>query len=360
MTDTLLDTSYNWRIVEYKFKADSNYAYFILGRLLPYWKSKYYISKDVAKYSEGLTNNLGEYVGQELDLFTSLDDVRLLPIQQYLKVSKDTTICQTGDSAVLRVLSGEGPYQWRSSKNPTLILSSSDSIKIVVMDSTTKYEVFSPYDTASIMVYLHKPSYDSISVLNCGNMYWRGKWRNADGIYRDTGFTKFGCKAYYKLNFKRTLNNKVTILDSAELRADQDSVSYQWYYCNPWTRLDGESKRTIKGSKGKTYAVVLNNGKGCIDTSNCISLGGSSIVSEEKLDWRVFPNPFQEAFRIVLDKIYHSIGVKLSNMNGKLILKENFKNQSILNIQNSSLPSGSYYLQIEAEGSSKFFNIQKE
>ena len=353
LQDTILDTTLNWRLVKREFKADSFYNYIYFGQFLDNRKNKFKISKTFFQ-------DYGFWGGGEFTVSFAffLDNIRLLPKWQYLDITPDINACE-GDSVELKVFSGAGGYKWILSSLPNKVLSTLPSIKIKA-DTTSMFQVMSPYDTASIMVYVTKPVYDSISIISCGQYLWRGKWRSTAGVYKDTAMNNGVCKSFYTLNFKRTLNNKVTILDSIELRADQDSVSYQWYSCNPWTRLDGESKRTIKGSKGKTYAVVLNNGKGCIDTSNCISLGGSSIVSEEKLDWRVFPNPFQEAFRIVLDKIYHSIGVKLYNMNGQLILNEYFKKQSVLDIQNSSLPSGSYYLQIEAEGSSKFFNIQKE
>ena len=105
---------------------------------------------------------------------------------------------------------------------------------------------------------------------------------------------------------------------------------------------------------------MLNNGKGCVDTSACISINGSSIVSEVKIDWRVFPNPFQEVFNIELDKIYNTVRVKLYDIYGKLIINETVKNTSRYALLNSKLSVGTYYLKVETESTSRFFNLKKE
>jgi hypothetical protein len=353
LQDTVLDTTLNWRYVRREFKADSNYNFIYFGQFLDKRKNKILISKTFFQ-------DYGFYNGGEFTVLFAffLDHIRLLPKWQYLEVTQDKNACE-GDSFSLNVLSGSGPHKWILSSQPSNILSTSSSLKIKA-DTTSIFQVMSPYDTASIMVYVTKPIYDSISITSCSSYLWRGKLRSATGVYKDTIINTGGCKTYYTLKFKRTINNKVSKLDSTELRADQDSVSYQWYSCNPWTKLDGETKRTIKGSKNNTYAVVLNNGKGCIDTSECISISGSNIVSEEKLDWRVFPNPFQETFNIDLDKSYKEVEIKLYNIYGKLIIHETVKNTRDYYIQNSNLPVGFYYLQVKTENTTKFFNLKKD
>ena len=349
--DTILDTTNRWRMIKVAFKSDSAYKYLNFAQFMD--------RKKFAKYKIRCLNTLNGFLNNfELTFPFYVDDVRLLPKWQYLDVSPDMNACEE-DSVSLNVLSGFGSYKWILSSQPNNVLSTLSSLKIKV-DTTSMFQVMSPFDTASIMVYITKPVYDSISITSCGKYFWRGKWRSAQGVYKDTVTNGGVCKSFYTLDFKRTLNNKITKLDSTELRADQDSVGYQWYSCNPWTKLNGEAQRTIKVSKSKSYAVVLNNGKGCIDTSDCISIGGSSIVSEKKIDWRVFPNPFQETFYIELDKIYHTCSVKLYDMTGKLVLNELIKNSSNYTIQTSSLSVGSYYLQVEAADAIKFYNLKKE
>lgn len=350
LQDTILDTSYKWRLIERTFKADSAYtsAAFTQFSLKSLKYRLYYVD---TTGSTGIPNVYG------VDFETYIDDIRLLPQWQYLKVSNDTTIC-SGSTVNLRVMNGSGPYKWRLASKPSSILSTTSSLSIKV-DTTSMYQVMSPYDTASIMVYVTKPTYDSISMVSCGKYLWRGKWLSAAGVYKDTSISAGGCKFYYTLNFKRTLNNKVTKLDSTELKADQDSVSYQWYYCNPWTKLNGDTSSRLKGTKGKSYTVVLNNGKGCVDTSACISINGSSIVSEVKIDWRVFPNPLVDELTIELDRLYSHISAKVYDVSGKLMIDKTLKNNTRFTISVINIPHGSYYLILEADGKSQFYNLKK-
>jgi len=351
LQDSILDSTYRWRLIERTIKADSFYksisiTQFRLSGL------KYKIKFIDPNSTTGLPDIYG------VDFETYIDDIRLLPQWQYLKVSNDTSIC-SGNTVKLSVLSGAGSYKWRLASQPSSILSTAASLSIKV-DTTSMYQVMSPYDTASIMVYVSRPINEVSNIVSCSSYMWRSKLLSASGTYRDSSISASGCKTYYTLNFKRTINDKITKLDTTELRADQDSVSYQWYSCSPWTKLEGETKRSLKGTKGKSYAVILNNGKGCIDTSDCVALGTSSIIAEEKLDWRVYPNPFQETFNIELDKIYNTINIKLYHITGQLIVKESVKYINSYDIHTSNLPSGLYYLQVETESASKFYNLRKE
>ncbi len=346
LQDTILDTTFKWRLIERVYKADSNYNYIILSRFTNITKSKYRLNKDSFK------------PGWSPFFVNQIDDVRLLSIDKYIRTNDDTILCLP-DNVQLKVLSGLGPFKWRRANDPSNILSNT-SILIAKVDSTTLFQVMSPYDTASIMVYLHKPVYDSINISSCGSYLWRGKLRSTTGVYKDTVNTG-SCMSYYTLYYKRILNNKVTILDSNYLKADQDSVSYQWFSCNPFTKLDGETKRTIKVSKDKSYAVVLNNGKGCIDTSDCIELYSSqlSVVRGQQV-WSVFPNPFSNEITIDLGKTYKTISIKVYDLTGRLISNHEQTKLSTFNFQLSTAPKGIYYLQIETETQNQFFNIRKE
>jgi len=353
LQDTVIDTSLNWRLVTREFKADSSFNFIYFGQFLDKRKNKTIISKTFFQ-------DYGFYNGGEFTVFFAffLDDIRLLPKWQYLEVTPDITAC-AGDSIELKVLSGAGGYVWTQVNNPQQILSTQKSIKIKLADTNISYQVMSPYDTALIVVYVNKPIYDTMNVSSCGNYIWRSKLISASGTYRDSSTSASGCKNFYTLNLKRTINDKITKLDTTELRADQDSVSYQWYSCSPWTKLEGETKRSLKGTKDKSYAVVLNNGKGCIDTSDCVALGTSSIVAEEKLDWRVYPNPIVDELTIELDRLYDNISIKMFDVLGKLWIDRSLKNNTRFSISEISIPHGSYYLILEADGKSQFYNLRK-
>ena len=470
--DTILDTSYNWRLIEREFNADSNYNYLAFGQFL---NNKFNI-KYKAIYPNYIIANLSEI--QKTYYFPYfIDDVRLLPKWQYLKVTSDVYACE-GDSVELRVLDGAGGYQWAETNNPSIILSTSESLIVKLVDTNIKYQVMSPYDTAIIPIYVAKntSTYDTINYSSCENKplkisnpnilrwydntkdtfktftttgnYWYETKTNCDvkktqmnikidiskydtirqtscdsftyknTSYKNSGFYTFpyksiyGCdsmqtlaltihKSYYQgseinsckpyqwldsiytqsgkyhkimktlhqcdsiieLDLNIGLDRRVRLENGIHYTALQDSVRYEWYRCNPWRRITNETKQTFTTKTRGSYAVVLDNGKGCRDTSDCLELYSSALINPAQAGvsmWSVFPNPFSDELIIDLGKDYKEVSVKIYDLTGRLISNQVVKNHSTLKINNSKLPSGVYYLQIETESQNQFFNIRKE
>jgi len=464
LQDTILDTSFRWRLVERIYKADSNYKFISLARFTNITQSKYRLNYD---------KNVPHWQNR---IFNQLDDIRLLPLDKYLRVSKDTTLCMS-DTVNLIVVSGAGPYAWRRASIPLTILSSTSELKIKV-DTTTLFQVMSPYDTASIMVYVdsnryiydttkyttceNKPLkvsspdiylwhdnssdtskiltnsgnywylsktnqpcllkrtqldikinsniYDTLEQTSCDSFSYRGTSYKNSGVYTSSYISVNGCDSFHSLELKiypstittlaqffctpyvwqdsiysqsgsyirkyKTvyqcdsilkldlsigLDNRLNIENGVNYTSLQDNVSYQWYRCNPWRRITNETKKTFTTKTRGSYAVVLDNGKGCRDTSDCLELYSSQVsgVSGHQA-WTVFPNPFKEVFHISLDRTYKTIHVKLYDLMGRLVITETIHHNSEFRIKNSELPKGSYYLQVETETTSQFFNLLKE
>ena len=466
LQDTILDTSFRWRLVERIYKADSNYNFISLARFTNITQSKYrlYFDKNIP--------------GWTVRIFNQLDDVRLLPLDKYLRVSPDTTLC-ISDTIKLIVKGGAGPYEWRRASIPSVILSSTAELDIKV-DTTTLIQVMSPYDTASIIVYIDSPKYkyDTIGYKTCeneplkisspdiylwhdnsldtskiltnsGNYWYLAKtnqlcllkrtqldikinsnkydtliqtscdsftyksttyknsghysfpyktihgcdslqtlaltlnnsyfqaskinscaaYRWLDSLYTQTGKyqrkmkTVHQCDSLAELDLTIGLDRRVRLENGIHYTALQDSVRYEWYRCNPWRRITNETKRTFTTKTRGSYAVVLDNGKGCRDTSDCIELYSSALINPAQAGvsmWSVFPNPFSDELIIDLGKDYKEVSVKMYDLTGRLISNQVVKNHSTLKINNSKLPSGVYYLQIETESQNQFFNIRKE
>ena len=468
LSDTSFDNSYQWRLIEHTFKADSSYEYINIARFYRYWERPYYIIPNIIAR---------RYETYPLTFVTQLDDIRLLPRSLYLKVSRDTTICNKGDSVSLKVFSGEGDYKWCLASDPVTIVSNTSSLRYKI-DSTIMFQVMSPYDTASIMVYLkdYKYQYDTVNYSTCENKplrvstpnifrwydntkdtaktftttgnYWYETKTNCDvkktqmnikidiskydtirqtscdsftyknTSYKNSGFYTFpyksiyGCdsmqtlaltihKSYYQgseinsckpyqwldsiytqsgkyhkimktlhqcdsiieLDLNIGLDRRVRLENGIHYTALQDSVRYEWYRCNPWRRITNETKQTFTTKTRGSYAVVLDNGKGCRDTSDCLELYSSALINPAQAGvsmWSVFPNPFSDELIIDLGKEYKEVSVKMYDLTGRLISNQVVKNHSTLKINNSKLPSGIYYLQIETESQNQFFNIRKE
>lgn len=252
--------------------------------------------------------------------------------------------------------------------NDTLRKTSCDSFSY----RGTSYNNSGVYTSSYISVYgcdslhtldlkLYPSKISTQSQFSCTPYVWQDSIYSQSGSYIRKYKTIHQCDSILKLDLSIGLNNKLKIENGINYTSLQDNVSYQWYRCNPWRRITNETKKTFTTKTKGSYAVVLDNGKGCRDTSDCLELYSSQVpgVSGHQA-WTVFPNPFKELFHISLDRTYKTIHVKLYDLMGRLVVTETMQHNSEFRIKNSELPKGSYYLQVETETSSQFFNLLKE
>jgi endonuclease/exonuclease/phosphatase family metal-dependent hydrolase len=80
------------------------------------------------------------------------------------------------------------------------------------------------------------------------------------------------------------------------------------------------------------------------------------LTYSQSMEVKIWPNPFNEQISISLNQ--PNFTIEVFNLNGELVLKENSTvNEKI--IQTDKLASGVYFIRIEQEGSSYFYNIVK-
>jgi hypothetical protein len=396
LQDTVFDTSYRWRLVEHIFKADSNYNYINFARFTDAIESNYTLPPSLAS---------GPRARIHMHTLNQIDDIRLLSLDTYLRISKDTNICK-GDSVELKVYGGIGDYKWINVDDPNVILSTNKTLKIIV-DSTTMFQLMSPYDTASVMVYVNCPIRRELNIQSCKNFVFRDSIFKKSGLYyytikartdtiyninlninetaydtikkdichsyfyRDSVYYRSGkykrvftnsnqCDTIITLDLKIGIDNRVKLTDGINYTALQDSVFYQWYYCYPWRKITNGNNQTFSTNTKGSYAVILDNGKGCKDTSDCIALYSSSISSINNPVVIISPNPTKN--RISIKGINTNIiEARLFDMYGRS-LDISFNRESdkiVANLEN--LAQGVYSLLItNNENNSKFYTIIKE
>ena len=250
-----------------------------------------------------------------------------------------------------------------------------DTIKQTSCDSFTYKNT--PYKNSGTYTYPYKSIYncDSFHTLNltinksksntinyqsCTPYKWNDSTYSQSGTYTRLFKTINQCDSIVTLNLKIGLNNKVNINNGINYTAQQDSVSYQWYRCNPWRRITNEIKRTFTTSTKGSYAVVLDNGKGCKDTSDCIALYSSGFATTINAITRIYPNPFNFNLTIELDKFHSEINIKIYDLSGRQILNTNYLNRDTIELDLKFVSKGTYYLQIKTENTNQFFNILKD
>ena len=250
-----------------------------------------------------------------------------------------------------------------------------DTIKQTSCDSFTYKNT--PYKNSGTYTYPYKSIYncDSFHTLNltinksksntinyqsCTPYKWNDSTYSQSGTYTRLFKTINQCDSIVTLNLKIGLNNKVNINNGINYTAQQDSVSYQWYRCNPWRRITNETKQTFTTTTKGSYAVVLDNGKGCKDTSDCIALYSSGFATTIDAMTRIYPNPFNSNLTIELDKFHSEINIKIYDLSGRQILNTNYLNRDTIELDLKFVSKGTYYLQIETENYNQFYTILKD
>lgn len=141
--------------------------------------------------------------------------------------------------------------------------------------------------------------------------------------------------------------NETTITTSGadiQVVESNNNFSYQWIECLNGDPIANEENPSFTPSSEGNYALVIDNGQGCVDTSNCImSTVGLSEWTDEKL--AVYPNPASIFIQI---DIPIAERIELRDVNGKVMqLISNYQGQEIFV---DELAKGFYFVVIHHQG----------
>ena len=74
----------------------------------------------------------------------------------------------------------------------------------------------------------------------------------------------------------------------------------------------------------------------------------------------IYPNPFNNHLTIELERIYKETNIKIYDLTGRQILNNNYLNRESIELDLKEISKGTYYLQIETDSETLFFNILKD
>jgi hypothetical protein len=420
LQDTILDTTYSWRLIQNEFIADSAYQFINFAQFMDIRKIKYKVNKPTLHYFGGDTSYTVTYP-------FLVDDVRLLPKWQYLKTF-DEEVCEN-DSVELKVISGAGPYAWVEYNKKDLILSNQDKIKIKVADTNIKYQVMSPYDTSIIQIKVFKKrnasdtinyincnneslhisnkhinnwndnrtdtnrvfnisgkfwyetiercttkrthlnieinrsTYDTVRATSCNQYFFQNQNINKTGMYTFVYKNKKGCDSFIILDYiSQEVSAEVEVKDQLHFYAKKPNLKYQWYICKPyWRKIENASSQTFTTNTQSTFAVVVQDSSGqCRDTSICIDKHYLSISNPNNSStFLVYPNPFMDKINIENTKS-EKFSLTLNDLQGKTITKSQTMYSKFYTLElDKNLPKGIYFLEIQTEIETNFYKVLK-
>lgn len=187
-----------------------------------------------------------------------------------------------------------------------------------------------------------------------------GKIWTVSGEYKDTINNAVGCDSIITVNLTITSTDTSVTQDLGVLTANTTGASYQWIDCDDGDLpIEGETRQTFSPTITGRYAVIITQNN-CIDTSACFSVIKTGLmVNTFKQSIILYPNPNDGSFSIDLGGIYPKVEVSISELDGRIIRKDEVYNSQILDMQISAL-RGMYMVIVSYENERAVFKVVKE
>lgn len=168
-----------------------------------------------------------------------------------------------------------------------------------------------------------------------------------------------GCDSIITLNLTiNSINTSVTQTGSI-LSSDEPGATYQWLNCTDTIAIAGETSQLLDVLETGEYAVVISNNN-CIDTSTCYSITITGILESNFMnDIITYPNPTNGNLSIDLGNVRKETKLTLTDINGKLIQSQAYKNQQNLDLFLET-ENGIYLLIIESEAQKAIIKVIKK
>src|SRR5690606_33175692 len=157
---------------------------------------------------------------------------------------------------------------------------------------TTILNVIQPVDTT-----INRIACNGDTIYIAGKMYYQ------TGTYHDTITSLVtNCDSAMTINLTIiTIDTSITVQNDT-LFSNQTGATYQWYNCELFTPITGETNNYFAPTFTGSFAVVVSKNN-CTDTSNCHVITITTISEKNTLDKiEIYPNPFTNQLFINTNK----------------------------------------------------------
>lgn len=163
-----------------------------------------------------------------------------------------------------------------------------------------------------------------------------------------SNLTSAGANDIFVHKLSQCIINNTTTLTGSTVSANMASASYQWVNCPSYTVIAGATAQNYTPTASGSYAVIITNGATCKDTSDCVTVTGTSI-NENMLTQQVnlYPNPATNL--VTLSNLTIGQNINIINTLGVSIFNSK-TNNSTMTIDVNAFASGMYFVQIVQEG----------
>lgn len=119
--------------------------------------------------------------------------------------------------------------------------------------------------------------------------------------------------------------------------------NFEWMNCADSSIITGENNFSYTASQYGFYAAVISS-IGCIDTTECIEIGGIGFEENLAVDFNVYPNPTHGNITINLSNASNAL-IDIIDINGK-VLKTKQVNNTTNTFNLSDFENGIYFVKV--------------
>lgn len=168
------------------------------------------------------------------------------------------------------------------------------------------------------------------------------------GNYADTIVNTQGCDSLLNIDLTITELDTSIIDFNGYLMAGALSGSYQWIDCdNNNALIPGATAQSFTPAVSGNYAVIVSENS-CVDTSYCYFVLLVNIEENTGFeDLMIYPNPTSSEFNISLGAIYQELELIVSDLTGKEIYRNNYRETSGIEMD-QPLSAGAYLVNIQS------------
>ncbi|ASS47266.1 MAG: hypothetical protein A3D31_15585 [Candidatus Fluviicola riflensis] len=188
----------------------------------------------------------------------------------------------------------------------------------------------------------------SETVSACDSYTWTANGMNytASGQYSHPMLSSAGCDSLVTLD--------LTIVPTPTANATDDGLGtltgsggspVQWINCTTNTPVAGATSATFSPTVNGTYAIVVGNGIGCSDTSDCLIVDYIGLNENSSLNAIIYPNPATDEVTIIFEG--SSAGLIVRDALGKIVQTQTIQNGEAISL--AGIQTGVYFFELTTD-----------
>lgn len=201
---------------------------------------------------------------------------------------------------------------------------------------------------------------DTVDEVACGPyLSPGGKIWDSGGTYLDTIPNAGGCDSVIVIHLEIISIDTAVTIDGVTLIAGAEDAAYRWLDCdNSKTFIEGNRENSFTPITAGNYAVEVTD-RGCVDTSDCYFL--DPVVGIQKSGFGNLITARQGMGNDViidLGVVCRDVAVQVSDISGKIILRETFTRSAEISLELNE-PPGIYFIAIRSGMNQKIIKLAK-